>query len=147
MSTALNFKHAFITAIALLGIVLSGCSIKQTVRPVAALATNTEICIIANDLVRPSFLDAYRYALKPKGFSTRALDEGSPLDACEVTSTYTANWTWDLATYMRYAELKIYRNAAPAGEAVYDASAAGMRTDKFINAENKVQELVDQLFP
>lgn len=49
--------------------------------------------------------------------------------------------------YMRYAELKIYRNAALFGEAIYDATWGGARLDKFISAEKKVRELVDQIFP
>ena len=48
--------------------------------------------------------------------------------------------------YMKYAEIKVYRSAALVGEAVYDATWSGGRLQKFINAENKIHELVDQLF-
>jgi hypothetical protein len=48
--------------------------------------------------------------------------------------------------YMRYAEIKVYRGVALVGLAVYDATWGGGRPDKFINAENKIRELVDQLF-
>ena len=48
--------------------------------------------------------------------------------------------------YMRYAEIKVYRGVALVGLAVYDATWGGGRPDKFINAENKIHELVDQLF-
>ena len=63
-----------------------------------------------------------------------------------MTSTYTANWGWDLAMYMKYAEIKVYRGVALVGLAVYDATRGGGRPDKFINAENKIRELVDELF-
>jgi hypothetical protein len=51
-----------------------------------------------------------------------------------------------MALYMRYAEIKVYRSAALVGEAVYDATWGGGRLDKFISAENKIRELVDELF-
>jgi len=41
---------------------------------------------------------------------------------------------------------KVYRGVALFGLAVYDATWGGGRPDKFINAENKIHELVDQLF-
>jgi hypothetical protein len=47
---------------------------------------------------------------------------------------------------MKYAEIKVYRAAALVGEAVYDATWGGGRLDKFINAENKIRELVNELF-
>ena len=48
--------------------------------------------------------------------------------------------------YLKYAEIKVYRGVALVGIAVYDAPWGGGRPDKFINAENKIHELVDQLF-
>lgn len=48
---------------------------------------------------------------------------------------------------MKYAEIKVYRSAILVGEAVYDATWGGGRLDKFIHAENKIRELVDELFP
>lgn len=51
-----------------------------------------------------------------------------------------------MALYMRYAEIKIYRSAPVVGEAAYDATWGGGRLDKFISAENKIRELVDELF-
>jgi hypothetical protein len=68
------------------------------------------------------------------------------LNECAITSTYTAHCAWDLALCMRYAEIKVYRNAALVGEAVDDATWGGGRPDKFINAENKIREMVNELF-
>jgi len=142
-----RFKRTISTAIfvLLLG-VIHGCSIKQTVKPVELSGQPMEICIIKNETVRPSFLDAYTDALKAKSVQVRTLDESASLNECTITSTYAAHWAWDLAMYMRYAEIKVYRGAALVGLAVYDATWGGGRPDKFINAENKIRELVDQLF-
>ena len=142
-----RFKRTIFTAIfvLLLG-VIHGCSIKQTVKPVELTGQPMEICIVKNEKVRPSFLEAYSDALKAKSVQVRTLDETTSLNECTFTSTYAAHWAWDLAMYMRYAEIKVYRGVALVGLAVYDATWGGGRPDKFINAENKIHELVDQLF-
>ncbi len=139
-----RFKRTIIFVL-LLG-VINGCSIRQTVKPVELSGQPMEICIIKNEKIRPSFLDAYSDALKAKSVQVRTLGDGASLNECTITSTYTAHWGWDLAMYMKYAEIKVYRSPALIGLAVYDATWGGGRPDKFINAENKIRELVDQLF-
>ena len=124
----------------------TGCSIRQSVRPVELTGQPMEVCILRNEDVRHGFLDAYTDALKAKSIQVRTLGESASLNECTTTSTYTARWTWDLALYMKYAEIKVYRNAALVGDAVYDATWGGGRLDKFINAEKKIRELVDELF-
>ncbi|PYO45778.1 MAG: hypothetical protein DMD84_27825 [Candidatus Rokuibacteriota bacterium] len=132
----------------LVGLALVACSIKQNVRPVtsADLATR-EICIRENKTVREGFLEAYRQALESKGFSVRMLDPDAGIRACPLLTTYTANWRWDLALYMAYAELTVFRDGNEIGKATYDALMGGGRMDKFIKADEKVRELVSQLFP
>jgi len=140
-------RHRVIVPL-LVGLALVACSIKQNVRPVtpADLATR-EICIRENKTVREGFLEAYRQALESKGFSVRMLDPDAGIRACPLLTTYTANWRWDLALYMAYAELTVFRDGNEIGKATYDALMGGGRMDKFIKADEKVRELVNQLFP
>ena len=132
----------------LVGLALVACSIKQNVKAVtpADLATR-EICVRENKTVREGFLEAYRQALESKGFSVRVLDPDAGIRACPLLTTYTANWRWDLALYMAYAELIVFRDGNEIGKATYDALMGGGRMDKFIKADEKVRELVNQLFP
>ena len=140
-------RHRVIVPL-LVALALVACSIKQNVRPVtpADLATR-EICIRENKTVREGFLEAYRQALESKGFSVRMLDPDAGIRACPLLTTYTANWRWDLALYMAYAELTVFRDGNEIGKATYDALMGGGRMDKFIKADEKVRELVSQLFP
>jgi hypothetical protein len=127
---------------------MMGCSIKQDVRPVGlAERGDKQLCIRENPDVRQGFLQAYRSRLERKGFSVTLLRSDAPVTACPLTSTYTANWRWDLALYMAYAEILVYRNGQVAGRASYDALGGGGRLDKFISATTKINELVDELFP
>lgn len=125
---------------------VSSCAIRQTVSPMERFE-GRQICIVQNPAVRATFLEAYQRALVAKGYDVKVLEANSSLIACPITSTYTANWRWDMALYMAYAELKVYNNAKPSGEAKYDALHASGNMRKFIRAEEKIIELVDQLFP
>lgn len=134
-----------IAAVAL-SIGLVGCAIQQHVRPVDAIG-DRQICVVENPAVRASFLEAFKRSLTSKGYDVRQLPASSPITACGVTSTYTANWRWDLAMYMAYAEIRVFSDGKPVGEAKYDSMGGGANMNKFIDADRKVQELVDQLFP
>ncbi len=125
---------------------LSACAISQNVRPVA-LAPQAEVCIIRNADVRPGFLDAIERSIAQRGYTTRTLEAGASPQACPTVMTYTANWTWDMTMYLVYARMDVYQNGAPAGEAVYNARTGSANMGKYINAEEKVAELVAELFP
>jgi hypothetical protein len=127
-------------------LVLTGCAIHQTVKPVQQVESR-QICIIQNPAVRAGFVEAYRRSLSTKGYAVRDLPPDAALTECPVTSTYSARWRWDLAMYMSYAELRVYSNGRPVGEALYDSQRGGANMSKFIEADRKVEELVNQLFP
>ena len=137
-------KHLLL---AVLPFALAACAISQKVTPVTALDTK-QVCIVVNPAVfNEGFLKTYERVLIAKGYQVRQLPVGSSLIECPVLSTYTANWRWDLAMYMNYAEIKVYNNAKPVGEAIYDSRNGGANMGKFISAENKITELVNQLYP
>lgn len=126
-------------------LVISGCAIRQSVTPVGQFE-GKQVCIVDNPKVRQGFLETFKRALVDKGYEVRVLEFSSPLTTCPVTATYTANWQWDVAVYMAYAAIRVYNNGKTAGEAIYDSQAGGLSLSKFINAEEKVKELVKQLF-
>lgn len=131
---------------AMLAIGLAGCAIQQTVRPVEVVA-DRQICVIDNPAVRASFAEAYKRSLTGKGYEVRQVPASTPITGCATTSTYSANWRWDLALYMAYAEIRVFSDGKQVGEAKYDSMGGGANMNKFIDADRKIQELVDQLFP
>jgi hypothetical protein len=125
---------------------LAGCAIHQTVKPVEKLE-GKQICVIENPAVRAGFVEAYRNSLTAKGYAVRQLPASAAITDCPVTSTYLANWRWDLAMYMAYAEIRVFSNGKQVGEARYDSMRGGANMNKFIAADKKIDELVNQLFP
>lgn len=131
---------------AILVATLSGCAINQTVRPVERFE-GAQVCIVEDVAVRAGFLDTYRRVLTEKGYEVRMLPPSSSLTTCVITSTYTARWSWDLAIYMAYADIKVFNNGRQSGQATYDATQGAGNMNKFIKGETKITELVNQLFP
>lgn len=126
----------------------AGCTITRDVRPVSLTDGEREVCIVEDPAVREGFLQAYRGRLEQKGYAVRVLPKGSPVTACPVTSTYMGRWSWDLAIYLNYAEIIVYRDGAQIGRALYDGRRGGGRVfDKFGNGEKRIHGLVDELFP
>ncbi|HWT54918.1 MAG TPA: Sbal_3080 family lipoprotein [Rhodocyclaceae bacterium] len=134
-----------VVAVLLLSL-LPACSIRQTVKPVAYTGEN-QVCVIENPSVRPGFIEAYKRTLIDKGYVVRQLPANASLIECPTTSTYLALWRWDLALYMAYADIKVYGNAKLVGEAIYDSQRGSGNLGKFIDADKKIAELVNQLFP
>ncbi len=125
---------------------LGGCAITQNVSPVEPF-DGKEICVIENPaVVQAAFLPTYQQKLEAKGYTVRVLPAAAKVTDCPVTSTYTANWRWDLALYMAFADLRIFTNGKQAGQATYDSLSGGANLNKFIKADEKIGELVDQLF-
>jgi hypothetical protein len=133
-------------AILALSAALVGCAINQTVRPVGRLE-GREICIVDNPAVRATFIEAFKRSLTNKGFIVRQLPAGSAVTQCPITSTYTANWRWDLALYLAYVDIRVFSQGNQVGEATYDSMSGGANMNKFIAADKKIDELVNQLFP
>lgn len=131
--------------IAIMGMSLvSACTITQNIEP-AEITKGSELCIIENADVRAGFLKEYRSVLSSKGIDHIVVNENSVPDSCEWTSTYVARWSWDLSLYMSYAEIKVFHNGSLDGEAKYDSTKGGGNPSKFIDAEPKIRELVNEL--
>lgn len=124
----------------------TGCAIHQNVKPVERFE-DKQICIIEKPAVKAGFLETYSRVLTTKGYVVKQLPPSASLVDCPVTSTYNARWKWDLALYMALAEIMVYKNGKPIGEATYDSLSGDGALSKFIDAEKKITELVNQLFP
>ncbi len=126
---------------------LMGCAIRQDVVPVTFAPTaSREVCIIEHPPTRTTFRDAYQQALRDRGFAPRIVPANSPTDFCPITTTYIARWSWDFTIYMAYAEMRVFHDGRQVGRALYDSRLGSGRLDKWIDAEAKVREMVDELY-
>jgi hypothetical protein len=125
--------------------IVSGCAITQQVRPVAT-AGISEICIRNNpDVMMKEFPKELRAQVETKGLKTSTFDGERPA-GCKHHLEYTANWRWDLAMYLVFADLRVYENGLLVGQATYDAHGGGANFGKFGATAEKLKPLVDELF-
>ncbi|WP_028115238.1 Sbal_3080 family lipoprotein [Ferrimonas senticii] len=137
---------------------LSGCAARQDITGFTQPQKPTEVCIAKHDAVRDGFLRAMERGFAANGTTTKVISASYPQkhaayqpqisDAdkqqCQVIAYYTANWAWDLATYLAYANIWVTDNQQnPLGQASY---RTGGGLDKFIDAEAKVIELISSMY-
>jgi hypothetical protein len=139
---------------------LSGCASRQVVTRVAEPRLQ-EVCVVEHTAVQTATLLAIQDGLRIHGLRSRVVKgayantdsvwQGSVLRGdvagCEALLFYVANWNWDLAYYMRYAQIwmTVGDGSRRIGEATYDASN-NIGPGKFIVARAKLLELMDQMF-
>jgi hypothetical protein len=133
-------------AAAAVALAVAACgSTQQRVVPVGKIEAK-RICVVGNPNARQTFLTTYQQALESKGFTVAMIGDRSAPD-CPLVSTYNARWSWSGVTMsMTYADIQVWQDGQPVGRASYDAMSR-RSLDKIINAESKIVELVDQLFP
>ena len=93
------------------------------------------------------FLEAMSERMTARGMEVTVVTSITEAHTCPLYATYVANWRWDLARYLAYAKITVFKGSTELGSATYDALLGGGRPDKFIDAEAKIRELVNQLFP
>ena len=104
-----------------------------------------EICIRENpEVLMDGFLPNLIEEVERKGIRTRVYQGAAPAD-CSYTMNYTANWNWDMAMYLSYARIDLYREGTRIGEATFDARLAGLDLSKFASAESKIDPLIAEL--
>ncbi|MEM0944880.1 MAG: Sbal_3080 family lipoprotein [Pseudomonadota bacterium] len=136
-------KH--ITALGL-ALVVGACTISQTVTPVAANRIDT-LCVEENQRVaQAGFEPALIRQINGRGVATRRFSGEVPPD-CRHVLSYTANWRWDFALYLVYAELTVTEGRQQVAQAIYDAKSGGLNFDKFGPTEEKLRVLVAELLP
>jgi len=128
-----------------LALALGGCAITQNVKPVSSTGI-TSICIKNNSKVQmDGFIKELRAQVEAKGIKTTVFDGERPA-SCKYSMDYTANWRWDLAMYLVFAEINVYEDGLLVGQATYDAHGGGYNPDKWGTTAGKLKPLVDQLF-
>jgi hypothetical protein len=134
-----------VIAIACVVMVMSGCSIKRVVEPLAG-GEVSEVCILDNPRIHmDGFQPELQNQISGKGYRTSIYQSQRPAH-CSHFLEYTANWKWDMAMYLAYADLRVFDRTGLAGKATYDARSGGGRLDKFGGTAEKIRPLVDQLF-
>jgi len=122
-----------------------GCSIVQRVDPIPVKEI-AEICIKNNkDVLMEGFLPELVSQIRARDIQTRVFLDERPAD-CRFHMEYTANWGWDLAMYLTFADMRVYEDGHLIGHAMYDARGGSFRFDKFGTTAERLKVLTEELF-
>ncbi|HVY07506.1 MAG TPA: Sbal_3080 family lipoprotein [Burkholderiales bacterium] len=128
-----------------LALVLCACTISKQVKPITATDVR-EICIKRNPaVIMEQFLPEIAKQIEAHGVKTRTYIDTKP-DDCRYTLDYVANWQWDMAMYLKYADLIVRDGSELIGRVTYDARGGGGNMSKFGTTAEKIRPLIDELF-
>lgn len=153
-----KMKTIKITTTALAIATLAGCAAKQDITRYEAQKPKT-VCIAEHKAVKEGIITAMQegfakhnietkvvsanYVLKHQQYETDV--EPTDIEGCNAVAYYVANWRWDLALYMAYANIWV-KNVEQTETIAQASYRTGGGLDKFIDAKEKIIELVDAMF-
>ncbi len=71
---------------------------------------------------------------------------GAPPQDCRYRVSYEANWQWDMAMYLIYAQIDVFEGGRQVGSAICDARRGGANMGKSGATAEKIEPLVAELF-
>jgi hypothetical protein len=141
-----------------IAITLSGCTASQIINDVDAGRVNV-VCIADNQEVKATVLDTIEEGLNNHGVKFDVIPGSYELknnfwyatvqpdlvSGCDAVLFYVTDWGWDIASYMRFANMWLVTADLHTrlGDASYDAR---LSLKKYVNAHERLLELVDGLF-
>ena len=124
---------------------IAACTSIQ-VTPSQDLSKVERVCIVDNPKVTiAEFVGIIRDGFSRHNIATEVLPE-LEAKACQVTLTYTAMRSWDMATYLSHAELRLWREGKQVGFAQYHLNGkGGFALNKWKSSKSKMDPVIDQL--
>lgn len=132
-------------AILFLLLLSQGCT-SVLVEPLAGNLEVEHICIEQNSKVTvPRFLEIVVEIINRHGITTELFEDELP-GHCEFTMIYTARRSWDFATYLSVAELRILQKGKSVAAANYRLRGkGGLSLTKWASVESKMTPVVNEL--
>jgi len=126
-------------------IVLTGCT-AITVRPVDPSLPMKMVCIQENPKVQvDDFVTVLRDGFDRHSIATE-VHSGPMPSQCEYILTYTALRSWDMATYLSHAELRIEKAGRQVAYAEYHLRGkGGLSLTKWAGTKSKMDPVIDEL--
>lgn len=137
-------RVAVALAVTVGAIAASACT-STSVRPVDAKAHSIkQVCIERNPRVQVDDL----VVVLENGFARHNIQtsvyEGTVPNGCEYTLWYTARRGWDLAPFLKSAELRLRHQGIEIATAYYNHSG-GFALNKWASTETKLDPVIDEL--
>lgn len=130
--------------VVLMALGLAACVSQESVQPRKGVRL-TQVCIEQNAAVaKASFLPMLVSLIEARGIRATPYSGQQP-DWCPEYLRYTADWSQGLFGNLAFAQINLFKGKTLKGSARYFIHGASL--DQFGSDENKIQPLVEKLFP
>jgi hypothetical protein len=128
----------------LLVLTLSACTSVNVLKVDASQHPLQLVCIEENPKVLVSdLIQVLEDGFQRHNINTLVYQNKAP-DRCQYTLRYTALRAWDLAPFLRHAELRLRRGNETIASATYDHSG-GFALNKWASTGEKLNPVIDEL--
>lgn len=106
----------------------------------------TTVCIMQNPaVIVEDFVPVLEKRLQHHGIKTVVRSPNNSA-GCTTQLQYSARQSWDGVLYLSWAELKLYQNGIPIGDAEYKLKGkGGLAPTKWYSVETKMTPVIDEL--
>jgi hypothetical protein len=102
------------------------------------------ITVVEDQKTRDTVLPVIENHLRSKGYSVTTVTSEEEVKPSDYAIKYKAWWSWDLATYMSKAHIKMLHEGAVVGNVSYEGKG-GLNTNKWGVAERRIEIMLDTL--
>ncbi|NKF52653.1 hypothetical protein G3R49_19020 [Shewanella sp. WXL01] len=131
--------------IVLFTVLMAGCSNLGIYEVTQVTSNPSQLTIAKDSKTRKSVLPILEKWAFENGYDVKTIDNYVMAERNEYTLTYRVWWGWDVASYMKKAEMKVLKDGVAVGSLKFDATEYGA-FGKFGDAEDRLNILMDVLF-
>ncbi|WP_454440980.1 Sbal_3080 family lipoprotein [Vibrio bathopelagicus] len=127
-------------------LILAGCgSPRYTGSAIPEPTTEVDVVIVKDAETREGFLNTMETWLRDNDYTYTVVPDKSQHDLDKLTLEYEGHWGWDLALFLKQAEINAYQNGQRVGEVEFKVPYTA-NPNKFGNATKRIGFMMDTVF-
>ena len=127
-------------------LILAGCGApRYTGSAIPEPTTEVDVVIVKDAETREGFLNTMETWLQDNDYTYTVVPDKSQHDLDKLTLEYEGHWSWDLALFLKQAEINAYQNGQRVGEVEFKVPYTA-NPNKFGNASKRIGFMMDTVF-
>lgn len=127
-------------------LILAGCGApRYTGSSIPEPTTEVDVVIVKDAETREGFLNTMETWLQDNDYTYTVVPDKSQHDLDKLTLEYEGHWGWDLALFLKQAEINAYQNGQRVGEVEFKVPYTA-NPNKFGNATKRIGFMMDTVF-
>ncbi|CAK3103422.1 Sbal_3080 family lipoprotein [Vibrio crassostreae] len=127
-------------------LILAGCGApRYTGSAIPEPTTEVDVVIVKDAETREGFLNTMETWLQDNDYTYTVVPDKSQHDLDKLTLEYEGHWSWDLALFLKQAEINAYQNGQRVGEVEFKVPYTA-NPNKFGDASKRIGFMMDTVF-